>query len=450
MFLDEANRTIRLIGSPTGATTNGLIDKDGVSLQALYSALIDLWLTPDYQDSPFPMCAVDAMSGQYKFGTDGQYYSGWKPYDDTTRNMLRDGGWEEYSSTSPLPANTATGILTRIYVGIFALGTINAGAQPYYQLAANGNPINFPFTGSPNIGVQVYGDANNGNFNLRSYFKAYVREQGYKYKDSSLSDTGRTTTSAVTVNVLLTNEPDTRITAADSLMNTAPYDGITITYYNTNQNKLIGTSTYPYRVVIEGNGASLEQIYTKVQYLLRQSTDIDSGTGTVVGKIADQLLTFYGDTLYTSTGVFVNNMYNADLNRIILTDYNGIQRQYPYVATGFIQFNSNITNDTSAVYAMFFTTNPGGNYGSNNAIIVQDINGIPMTGSVAGNSKISFTFHYDGNVQGGRTPSTDAAVTVVAMGLKTGEYTTATGTIGRTTGQTIGVVAGLERVYSNA
>lgn len=42
--------------------------------------------------------------------------------------------------------------------------------------------------------------------------------------------------------------------------------------YNIN-----GGSSYNFRKIINGNSATLEQIYTKIQYLLRQNSDIDSG-----------------------------------------------------------------------------------------------------------------------------------------------------------------------------
>jgi phosphoglycerate dehydrogenase-like enzyme len=48
-------------------------------------------------------------------GTDGATFSGWKPADDATRQMLRDGGWSEY---------TAAGVLARQYAGVVGLGVV--------------------------------------------------------------------------------------------------------------------------------------------------------------------------------------------------------------------------------------------------------------------------------------------------------------------------------------
>ena len=154
LIIDESALTIQLIASADGSTTNGLIAKDGVEISALYSKLVDLWNTATYQDSAFPMYAIDRLSGQYQIGTDGSTFSGWTFDSDSTRQMLRDGGWSEFS---------AGGALQRQYVGIVGLGTVSAGAQLYYQRAASDAPTNFSFTDQCNEGIQVYGDTLNHN-----------------------------------------------------------------------------------------------------------------------------------------------------------------------------------------------------------------------------------------------------------------------------------------------
>jgi hypothetical protein len=70
-------------------------------------------------------------------------------------------------------------------------------------------------------------------------------------------------------------------------------------------------------------------------------------------------------------------------------------------------------------------------------------------GTVGGNASIQFDFAYNSNTQGGRTSSTDADITVVAIGLQTGQYVSATGTIGESTQNSVSLVAPLERNYDN-
>jgi len=445
LTIDETNRTFTLVASATGATTNGLIAKDGVSLQAVYSKFIELWQTASYQDSPFVMYAIDALSGQYRFGFDGQFYTGWKPADDATRNMMRDGGWEEWSPTTP-GAITSTGTLNRVYVGIVSLGTVNTGSQLYYQKTSGGAATDFTFTDAANIGVQVYGDSTNGAFDNRAYFRGFVREQGYKYKDSVLSDTGKTGTGAYIVNLLLSNEVDTKISAADAAMSSAPYSGINVTYYASNQNKSINGTNYPFRVVVEGNGATLEQIYTKVQYLLRQNSDIDQGSGTVIGKTADALLSFEGDTLKTTQGVFINNINANDINRVVFKDQNSVDRYYSYLSAGSIVPNSPLIG-AGSYYRMFFTTLPGvlDDFGESGAVTVKDAAGVDIAGSFTG--AITFTYDYDGNSQGGRTAGTDANVTVIAGRPGSAKPVQFGATITRAKGITIALVAEQDRAY---
>lgn len=441
IVIDEPGRTIRLLASADGSTTNGLIAKDGVTWQAVYSKIQDLWTIDSYQDSPMPVYAIDALSGQYAIGTDGATYSTWTWYDDTTRNMLRDGGWTEYAGTSSP---------TQIFAGFIGLGSISSGAQPYYHLAATDAPTNFPFSDQFNAGIKVFGDASHGNFDKRTYAKAFCREYGKRYASSVLADTGATATGANKQNFLIANSDDLKIQAADGAMSGAPYSGITVSYYTANQSRSIGGSSYNFKIIIEGNGATLEQIYTKVQYLLRQGTNINaSGTaGSKIGKIQSDLLTFVGDTLVTSQSVYIDNIQPADSNRIEFYDDSNTKRTNPYTATGTITFNAPLVGAGSS-YRLFFTSPPGaGNdYGEAGAITVNDASGTPITGTISASS-VSFTYDYDGNTQGGFTAGTDRPVTLVGIRPGGGKFVAATGTLTRSKTIALSLVAEVDRVYA--
>lgn len=197
--------------------------------------------------------------------------------------------------------------------------------------------------------------------------------------------------------------------------------------------------------------ATTAEIYEKVQYELRQTGDIDYGPDTVRGDTASSLLSFVGDTLVTATGVFIDSFRSADTNSIEFYDTIGLQRLFPYVAAGAIAFNDNLQSDGDATYWMFFTSANGNDYGTTNAIIVNDASDTPaeIAGTVGAQASIAFTFDYDFNVQGGRTQATDAPVTIVAIGLDTGQYVKTTGTIERSKVNNFSLVAALERNYSN-
>lgn len=488
LIIDEPNRTIAL------AVAGNLVAKDGVTVQALYSKLVDLWSTATYQDSPFPMNAIDALSGQYQIGIDaGGNANGWKFLNQDTRNYLRDGGVEEYNSS---------GVLGRVQCSVIGLGSVSAGAQLYYQTTLGGTATDFVFTDQANQMVQVYGDAvadpTTTTFDNRTYLKGYVREQGKKYTDSVLADTGKTETGPYIVNLLLSNEDDLKITDLDVEMVNAPYSGITTTYltgtgftvaivgslsvddvrqdtagrwfictgagtinaagvadYTTNGGtatlaaytgeRLIGTEYYPFKVIVAGNAATLEQIYTKVQYLLRQDVDIDSGAGTVIGKTADLLMSFVGDTLETTLGVYVDNLDPADTNDIVFQDQNGFDRTNPFVAAGTLSFNSVLVGAGSS-YRLMYTTGPGAgdDYGEAGAITVNDASGTPITGTISASS-VAFDFDYDNDTAGG--PVGAKPVTLVGVRPGFGKFAVATGTLTRTKTISIALVAEQDRAY---
>jgi hypothetical protein len=523
IWLDTAASTFTL--APYGALTSA---KEGVTIQSVYSKFIDLYTTSAYNKFEFPMYTIDAKSGQYIFGFDGGTYSGWKPADDTTRQMLRDGGWSEYSSA---------GVLNRQYVGIVSLGDVNVGAQLYYQKTSGGAATDFTFDDEVNEGIQVFGDASNGNFDNRTFFKGYVREEAKKYKDSVLADTGQTATGAYTVNLLLSNEDDLDITDTDAnVASILPYTKINVKYFSsaysrdvdsaTNRNFGIvidagtwsgvdgsapggasvlttaagGMTTNEYAggtlTLFEGTnenvsfpivsntattitvtgtiavgsgmsfraapatplGASLQEIYTKVQYLLRQATDINSVAGAVTGKTASLLLNFVGPTLNAGffaptnpngggSGVIVEGLKDADINSINFYDNTAATRIYPYASAGTLNFNSVLTAGGTGYYRMYFTDLPGSlDYGLTGAVTVNDKDGNPIQGTITGSS-ISFTFDYTNNTQGGRTGGTPASVTVVAGNAGSAKPVVATGTITESKSVSITATAEQDRAY---
>lgn len=435
LTINEPARTFTL------NVAGNLVAKDGVTIQALYSKFSDLWATSPYQDSPFPLNALDALSGQYYFGVDaGGNYNGWKPADDATRQMLRDGGWREYSNL---------GVLNREYVGIVGLGTVSAGAQLYYQKVLDGAASNFTFTDQCNEGIQVFGDATNGNFDSRTYFKGYVREYAKKYKDSILADTGKTATGANIVNLLLSNEDDLKIQANDAAMTGAPYNGITVAYYTLAQSRTIAGVSRSFKIIVNGNGATLEQIYTKIQYLLRQATDINTGgtAGAKTGKIQAALLSFVGDNMETAQSVYVDNILSADSNRITFKDDGGVNRTNPYTAAGTLNFNTVLVGAGSSYRLMYTAPAGAGNdYGEAGAITVNNASAAPITGTISSGS-IAFDFDYDNDTAGG-TAGTDKAVTLIGIRPGFGKFAVATGTLTRSKTITLSLVGEQDRVYS--
>ncbi len=94
------------------------------------------------------------------------------------------------------------------------------------------------------------------------------------------------------------------------------------------------------------------------------------------------------------------------------------------------------------------TPSSGDEFGSNGAIIVDDETGTDMDfTAISGN--IQSTFDYTNNNQGGRTPDTDADITVVAIGDDLAQHILVTATITKVNSLTVAVTPALERNFSN-
>jgi hypothetical protein len=203
-----------------------------------------------------------------------------------------------------------------------------------------------------------------------------------------------------------------------------------------------------FKIIIQGNGGTLEQIYAKVQFMLRQSTDINTaGTaGTKLGNIQDELLKFVGDTLVTSQSVYIDGVLSADSNRVEFYDDSNTLRINNYTASGALNFNSVLVG---GVYRLMYTspTGAGNDYGEAGAITVNDASGTPITGTISSGS-ISFDFDWNGNVQGGYSGSTSRPVTLIAIRPGFGKFAVATGTITQSKSISISVTAEQDRVYA--
>lgn len=430
--------------------SGNLIYADGVTGQCVYSFLKEEWKTDDNLIKfPFPMIAI----------TEEQFelIDNWNWDDQTTKNTVRDAGWS-YKNTA--------GVSREEYMNLTTLGSfLNSGTDTAYYVQSTptsaGTPVDTVFPGEVNQAIQIFGGVNYGNFDYRDSFVIYLREYASTYDIYDLlTEQNLTALTYKKYALPLSNAQDIKITHTDAkIASGANYQNIDISYYYAPQGFLIGDTTYYFHVIIEADGKSAEIVYEKVQYLLRQTTNINANPATsassvIRGDIADALLTFIGDTLRTSYvagwgGVYIDNFAAADINRLEFTDDSQIIRTYPYTATGLLQFNSYLVDDVAAEYWMFFTSIGTSAYGTSAAILVKDSDNNTITG-FASAAEIAYTFDYDGNNQAGRTPATNAPVTVVAIGLITAQYVRTTATITRSTANNISLVAALERNYANA
>lgn len=212
--------------------------------------------------------------------------------------------------------------------------------------------------------------------------------------------------------------------------------------------------TYAFKWRLFGNDAELSDIFQYHQKMLREPEDVDDGPDVNRGDITDLLMTFVSPNAVT-TSMYIDDLNSADSNSITYYDVTTISRLEAYVAAGNMTFNSNLQNDASAIYHMFFLNDDAGNnsgydYGTENAITVKDSSSTDIKGNVSGLTTKSFDYDYDGNIQrGAASAGNDAPIVLIAIGLATAQFFRFDGTITRAKGLTFALSSALERNYSN-
>lgn len=394
VFINTANRTIRLNNGQNGTEVNGsgaLLDEDGVTLQCLYSFLKQQWKDDPTGKTliayPFPLVAITPEQFEFSYG--------WKMADDSSRDLLRTGGWREIAEDNST--------VNRQYLGVISLGNIDGdqnqdggGDQDtvYYGFfdsateAPKAGPFNFSFPGEVNQAIKVY---ENGVVDYRGdILRLFIRQPSKTYDQTDTTDIGLVAGTQLPFNVQrfpLVEGADLNVTVLDATITAASnagqkYDsadgnGPTIKY----SSEAISSSTlgytkelqggpYNFGVIIDGSNGTggdnltKNELYSWVQYRLRSTTNIEDSAGaSKIGKLQDELLQFVGPTLKTKNvtnidgggkGVAITNFNNQDVNNLAFLDnlLNNIDRTFPFTANGTITFSNEILTDSAS--AKFF------------------------------------------------------------------------------------------------
>jgi hypothetical protein len=316
---------------------------DGVTGQALYSALKLLWKNSStYIKFPFPMEAITPE--QFEF------INGWVLADDTTRKALRTCGWAERGS-----AGTS---IIRKYMGIVSLGTLGSTDQPYYQWNT-GSKVDFDFPGVINEGIQIFGDSSNGNFDYSDggdTLKLFCREQGKLYASSNNTAIGATTLNYITYRFPLSNSDDLNIAAyatdaaiaSAPTVSTATWSGGVLTINTSAAHNF----TAGVRVRISGaSNTAYNGVYTVAtaptgtQFTVAKASDPGAwGTGSLASIYASITVEYFSvDQPYDVSGDAVNENY-----RYIITDSSTLATTAEIYQKIQYQLRQNIDIDTGA------------------------------------------------------------------------------------------------------
>ena len=422
--IDTTAKTIQLVAG------GALVAADGVTGQCLFSKLKEIIKASSTLISvPLPIREMIHDESM-------ELVNGWTFADTTTLKMIRDCG-VAYVNTS--------GVITAMYACIVTLGQVLSGA-PYFVQSSSATAsagsfthVNLATTFGVNELVQIYSDTNGDgtpDYDYRSYFKVFLREQGKTYDESSNADIGYSTLTYKKYNFPITHAVDAGVTADDTTVDA--YTGLAIQWYAAAQSASLGSNgPYDFHVLITGNNKTHNEIYSWVQRQLRKTSDIDAdGTNAKNGNVTAALVRMDGTTLktiyQTAGGVHITNPSATSLNNISEQDDTQAYRTYPLSVSVAVEFDSYLIGDADSYFWVFATAD----YGTPGATPLLDSSGNQMKGAATANTSFAYTY------------STDTPLTGVAMGKAGAKISTVTTTL-TNTGAKLVFTPGLERWYVN-
>lgn len=577
VFFDLTNKTIELIATDSysgnlanvpDTPANGLVDAGyndgGVDLQALYSFIKEQWKSQtDLIKYPFPMEAITAE--QFEF------INGWTLTDGTESPALRPS--KKYTRNGGYAERDVNSVIQKEYAGIVSLGSIaDDQAVPYYAYSsAISSPVDTQYAGPVNEAVLIFDNTTSPVTDYRSdTFTLFCRpvprtistvKTGFTFAQQSTSDIGVTTIATQAYRFPLSSIVDININTLASDLSAGVYANMRVEYYTSPQSITIdGSNTFSVGVVIDANitdsatQPTVKEIYNWTQNELRSATDINVSPGDetgIIGKTADLLLNFVGSTLKVleqsrgqspaNNGVFIEGIGSTDFNNVEFIDNTGAVKVFQFKVGLNLDFNQFILDDPDSKFFLFFDNANGNQFGTGNAILVDDDGGTDIEGfvhatpatttgdqsgadgvvSASGNTltdstlavnftvnelagkilrvttgpnagsyfiasntataitivttsgklfdaddtgvgwaiidkntantnpRITKTFNYAANVQGGRTADTDASVVLIALGLDSAQYARANATITKINEVNIPISNPLERNYED-
>lgn len=426
---DTAAKTIQLVAG------GALVAADGVTGQCLFSKIKEV-IKADATLIKYALPVREMIHDESM-----ELINGWTFLDATTIKMVRDCG---------VAYVNAAGAFTAMFACIYSIGQVAAGtsaADMYFVQSSASNASTSAFTHlhtgdtfGVNELVQIYSDPNgDGNladgYDYRAYFKIFLRRAGYTYDEATNAEVGYPAMTYKKYNFAITHTVDAGVTVDDATL--ATYTGMSITWYAAAQSFSLGTNgPYNFHVVINGNGHTHDEVYSWVQYQLRQASDIDAGAGDRTGKVAAALVFMDGTTLKTRYqnsvgGAHVSNLSAASYNSIAEADDTQAYRTYPYTAAITLEFDSFLQLDAGVAKFWIYdaATYPGAG-----ATLLKDASNLDMTGTITG-ATASFSYAW----------TADKAWIGVAVGDDDAKIAVASGVIEQSTGNKAVFVAGKER-----
>ena len=389
-----------------------------ISLPALYSYLYDLWGSDDSKPMmPFPLWPRE--SGRLAL------YNGWTLTAGSINNLSGAG----------LELLDAALAQTARFANLATVSDPGAGVQLYYS--QNGAaPVDFNSAGDIDELVDVTA--------ATTSLVVYARSQGRTYDEANVNASSNTAVlDAFRYPLALITTVDDNVVASDANVESLPlYQGMSVAELAEAVTRSVSGVTGRFNVIVQANGGTPQQAYTLMQYWLRLEAN----------RTKPLLAGFQGATLYGRPGVFIEGL-GQGADSVIFEGLDGeVLQPLPSVAL-LLTFGAEAQADPEARFALIFLNDDAGDdlgrdYGTEQALVVQDAGGNPIEGLVGGTGSAAFSYDYANNAQrGAGSTGTDAPVVLVVTGRTGAQAVAAGATITNTSALAIAAAPPANRVY---
>ena len=362
---------------------------DGVQGIVLTSKLVDMWDTLDLDKYDRPFTSIEPRAKSLAS------LNGWEPHDASTLKAIRDTALEIRDS--------ATAAARKIYC-LFSSGSTDGAGDQFTVWPSSDAAITAPtlavMTGYINELFLLYdadgADNRNSNGGITWFtrcaepFKTIIMaEYSLDYAEIIAVGSG--------------NLADPKLVAVDGTISAGGiYANIDITDATLDYSGDVDGINYNFDILLEGDSQDNQTVHEKINYLLRQPTDVNQSVDQVLRGDKQWPITSFSGEVFTIQG-YLLNYSAAQRNDLRVVDTIPTTRQWPSIMTLSVAAAALAVGGTFSVWH-------SNSYGTDAAILFQnenDINQQDVTIAASVDIVMAYsTYAVDGHTGGQPLPIT--------------------------------------------
>jgi len=363
---------------------------DGCQGIVLASKLVDMWDTLDLDKYDRPFTSIEPRAKSLAS------LNGWEPHNQDTIDAIRDTAMEI--------RDTATAAARQIYA-LWSSGDLNETTDQFNFWPSSDAAITAPtaavMQGYMNQMFLIYDLAGADNRNSNAGITWFTRCAEF---GKTIVMQEHIVNYAEIMPVSAANAVDPKLVASDGTVGAGGiYALINITDATLDYSGDVDGSPFDFDILLEGDNQLNQTVHEKINYLLRQPTDVNESVDEVLRGDKQWPITTFSGEVFTVVG-YLLNYSAAQRNDLRVIDIIPVTRQWPSIMT------LTITAATVAVGGTFSVWHTD-TFGTDAAVYFQNDIAVNQQ-DIAITSSKDITMAYSTYVVNGHTADTPLPVTV--------------------------------------